>query len=265
MTITSPLTRRLTPIAGAFISINSDKGLKVHALKDALILQGRINPGLIPAAQVTGTLPPDVAPFLRDQSFEQYRRDGWRVNEQGDLPLAPGEPSAIGDAQSGVDPLTRKSVAITVKVQGGNGDRLLSVGQPLRSDHAARSSTGSTPGDVGSLEAEHHLSNCTQYTIIGSVSAATVDQLRAAGTAYPDWVTQSYLQLSRRLPSESAPRRTRSPPVQAIPTMRRQQSSPTSEHFRSTTRWRGRQTERTPSTTSSSTPSADTSTTTPRR
>ena len=88
-----------------------------------------------------------------------------------------------------------------MKVQGGNGDRLLSVGQPLRSDQAARSSTGSSPGDVSGLEAEHHLSNGTRYTVIGSVSAATVEQLRSAGTNYPDWVTQSYLQVSRRLPS----------------------------------------------------------------
>ena len=85
-------------------------------------------------------------------------------------------------------------------MQGGNGDRLLSVGQPARTDQTSRASVGSAPADISGLEADHHLSNGTQYTVIGSVSAATVEQLRAAGTSYPDWVTQSYLQISRRLP-----------------------------------------------------------------
>ncbi len=199
-TLTSPLTSHLTLIARAFISINPDKGRKIHALRDALILQGGIDPAIIPAAQIKGELPPDIAPFLRDQSFAQYRRDGWHVNQQASVPLSPGDPGSVANEGSEIDPLSRKSVAITIKVQGGNGDRLLSVGQPQRSDRAAQFAVGSGPADVSSLQAVHHLSNGTEYTVVGSVSAATVDQLRAAGTTYPDWITQSYLQVSRRLP-----------------------------------------------------------------
>jgi transglutaminase-like putative cysteine protease len=198
-TLTGPLTSRLTPIAGAFIGINPDKGLKIHALKDALILQGGIDPSIIPAAQVEADLPPDVAPFLRDQSFDQYRRDGWSLSDQDDAPLPAGESSAAASPES-IDPLARKNVAVQVRVQGGNGDRLLSVGQPVRSDEDARSISGADPADVSSLQAEDHLSNGTSYTVVGSVSAATIERLRAAGTAYPDWVTQNYLQTSRRLP-----------------------------------------------------------------
>ena len=197
-TLTGPLTSRLTSVAGAFISINPDKGLKIHALKDALIAQGGIDPSLIPAGEVDATLPPDVAPFLRDQSYDQLRRDGWHINEQDDLPLAAGDSVAAPDNE--VDPLLRKPVAVQVTVGGINGDRLLSVGQPLRTNEDARSIIGSTPADVSGLQAEHHLGNGSQYTVVGSVSAATVDQLRAAGTAYPDWVKQTYLQTSRRLP-----------------------------------------------------------------
>jgi transglutaminase-like putative cysteine protease len=196
--ITSPFTDHLGPVARAFMSINPDKGVKVHALRDALLLQGGIDPAAIPAAQVQADLPPDVAPFLRDQSFEQYRRGGWQLNEQSDAPVPAGAPVAGDDA---IDPLARKSVAATVKVQGGNGDRLLSIGQPLRPDRASQASTGADPADVSRLESDGHLRNGTEYTVVGSVSAATVDQLRAAGTQYPDWVTQNYLQVSRRVPA----------------------------------------------------------------
>src|SRR5205085_1275486 len=38
------------------------------------------------------------------------------------------------------------------------------------------------------------------YTVVSAVSTATVQELRAAGENYPDWVRQRYLQLPRRMP-----------------------------------------------------------------
>ncbi len=201
--ITAPLTSHLGPVARAFISINPDKGANIHGLRDELALQGAIDPSSIPAVQITGDIPIDAAPFLRDQSFQQYARDGWHVNAQGDTPLAPGiaaptDPAAA--SASGADP-ARAPVTIKVKVETGNGSRLFSLGQPLWSDQSTATTTGAAPADVSSLKPDDHISNGSEYVVTGSVNAATIEQLRAAGADYPSWVTDSYLQLSRRLPA----------------------------------------------------------------
>ncbi len=201
--LVAPFTGHLTPIARAFLSINPDKGAKIHGLKDQLILQGLITPRDVPAASVEVSVPPDVAPFLRDQSFQQYRRDGWQVNTQNDESLPPGGSTDVADAQN-VSAMMRATIVAQVKVQGGNGDRLFTIGQPLRSDQSDSSNVGGDVADVSSIEPDGHLKNGTQYSTVGSVSAATEDQLRAAGADYPSWVMQSYLQTSRRTPARVA-------------------------------------------------------------
>ena len=202
---TSPFTSHLTPIARVFLSINPNKGAKIHSLKDALALQGKINPSAVPAVQIEGDLPANVAPFLREQSFDQYTRDGWRVNVKTDVPLGAGDSTrADGTGKisppGAANPQSRTTETLKVTVEGGNADHLFSLGQPLQADTAASAGIGGDPSDVTSLKPAEHLSNGDQYTVTGSVSAASIDQLRAAGTQYPAWVTQSYLQLSRRLP-----------------------------------------------------------------
>src|SRR5262249_24530583 len=144
----------------AFLSINPDRGAKIHGLKDQLVLQGVITPKDIPATSVEVTLPPDVAPFLRDQSFQQYRRDGWQANNQNEDTLAPGSSTDAANVDD-VSPLMRDTVAVQAKVQGGNGDRLFTLGQPLRSDRSETSNTGGDSADVRSIEPASHLRNGT--------------------------------------------------------------------------------------------------------
>lgn len=204
--LTSPIADNLGPVARAFIAINPDKGAKVHALKDALALQGAINPQLAPAAQVQVTLPDDIAPFLRAQSFDQYQRNGWQVGTQNDTPLAAGDQTAAATvdappAGDGSAPVPRDVITARVTVQGGNGDQLFSVGQPLSSDQDAVAVAGNSAADVTNVRPAARLANGATYTVTGSVAAATEDELRAAGVSYPAWVTQTYLQLSGRLPA----------------------------------------------------------------
>ena len=204
--LTSPFTSRLTPIARVFLSINPNKGAKIHSLKDALALQGAITLRDIPAVELKGDIPPDIAPFLREQSLNLYTREGWRVNGENDVPLGAGD-STFADqvtkiAPPGADPVSpaRRDATITVEVAGGNSAHLFSLGQPVQSNQPSAASAGSNPFDISSLKPAEHLANGDKYTVTGSVSAASVEQLRAAGTQYPSWVTPSYLQLSRRLP-----------------------------------------------------------------
>ncbi len=204
--LTSPISDHLSVVARAFISINPNKAVKIHSLKDALAFQGAINPGSGAAAQVDAQLPAYVAPFLREQSLNRYTRDGWRVDGESDAPLAAGDTSLVDDVSAAPTPGApaaqppRQAVTVRVQVAGGNGDHLFSLGQPLQSDRAASASIGKVWPDASSLKPTAHLDSGDTYTVTGSVPAATIEQLRAAGTAYPSWVTQTYLGLSHRLP-----------------------------------------------------------------
>ena len=86
----------------------------------------------------------------------------------------------------------------TVKVEGGNNEHLFSLGQPLSTDQPSTASVGADLPDVSSLKPAEHLSNGDEYTVTGSVSTASIDDLRAAGTEYPSWVTSRYLDAAAR-------------------------------------------------------------------
>lgn len=206
---TAPLTRHLTPLSRVFVSVNTKRAINIHNLKDALPFQGKINLSGNDAVQIDVKITPEMAAFLREQSFDQYTRDGWKVNVSSDVPLAPGDRTLVNEgnippsqAVAG-DPQpapSRQEVTINVKVEGGNNDHLFSLGQPLASDQPSAASVGADLPDVSSLKPAGHLSNGDEYSVIGSVSVAPIDQLRAAGTDYPSWVTQRYLDLPRSLP-----------------------------------------------------------------
>src|SRR5438105_9120907 len=141
---TAPYTQRLEPLARVFVSVNAKKAVDVHNLKDALAFQGKIKLTSKDAVEVNVTLTPEMAAFLRAQSFDQYTSSGWKVNVQGDVPLNAGQPAP---AVSDILPDARKQVTINVKVEGGNTDALYSLGQPTESDKSASARSGGDAGD----------------------------------------------------------------------------------------------------------------------
>jgi hypothetical protein len=202
---TAPITRHLTPLARVFVSVNAKKPINIHNLKDALAFQGKIDLNGNAAVQLDVKITPEMAAYLREQSFDQYTTDGWKVNVTSDVPLPPGNQTQAGDVAPPGEPAAqdagaRQDVTINVKVEGGNNDHLFSLGQPLTSNQPASASVGADLPDVSSLKPADHLSNGATYSVTGSVSVASIDQLRAAGNEYPAWVKQSYLELPRSLP-----------------------------------------------------------------
>jgi hypothetical protein len=59
---------------------------------------------------------------------------------------------------------------------------------------------GADPNDIAAIRLDAPLQQNQQYTVISAISTATVNELRAAGENYPDWVRERYLQLPRSLP-----------------------------------------------------------------
>jgi hypothetical protein len=54
--------------------------------------------------------------------------------------------------------------------------------------------------DIAAVRLPVPLAQNQEYSFVSGVSTATVQELRAASTGYPDWVEQRYLQLPRRMP-----------------------------------------------------------------
>ncbi|MBI5283690.1 MAG: transglutaminase domain-containing protein [Chloroflexi bacterium] len=194
---TSPYVQRLQPLARVFVSVNAKKPITVHNLRDTLAFQGKIALSDRDAVEIDVQITPEVAAFLRAQSFDEYTAEGWKLNIESDVPLAAGDRA---DAPEPAVPDTRKEITINVKVQGGNNGVLYSLGQPVQADHNAEVRAGADPADVSSLKPEDHLRNGAEYQVTGSVSVASIEQLKAAGDEYPAWVTDRYLSLPENLP-----------------------------------------------------------------
>ncbi len=194
---TSPYTERLAPLARLFVSLNAKKPIEIHNLKDALALQGAIKLSGRQAVELNVKLTPQMAAFLRAQSYDQYTSNGWKVNVDGNLPLPPGATTDVPQANAAG---ARQQVTVNVKVEGGNNGVLFSLGQPVQSNAPSEARIGANPRDVTSLQPQGHLKNGDSYAVTGSVNIASIDQLRAAGTQYPAWVRQRYLGLPANLP-----------------------------------------------------------------
>lgn len=193
---TYPVTRHLTPLSRVFVSVNAKKPINVHNFEDTLPFQGKINPSDRKAAEINVTLSPEMAAFLREQSFDEYTSSGWKVNVNG-VPLAAGQ-ETVPDNQVIEGP--RQEVTVNVTIEGGNNERLFSVGQPLSSDQNAAAQVGETVSDLSSLEPSGRLGNGDTYTVTGSVAVPSIEQLAAAGTDYPEWVIDRYTALPEGFP-----------------------------------------------------------------
>jgi len=196
--VTSPLTSRFAPLGRVFVGVNAKRPIDVHNLKDALPLQGKIALNGQDAVEIDVEITPEIAAFLRAQSFDEYTSDGWKLNIEGDVPLDAGAKTGVSrEDTSGA----RREVTVNVTVKGNNDDFLYSLGQPVQSSEPSDAEVGGISADVSSLKPSGRLREGDVYSITGSVSVATVDQLRASGDDYPAWVEDRYLALPDDLPA----------------------------------------------------------------
>jgi|CXWL01.1.fsa_nt_gi transglutaminase-like putative cysteine protease len=199
---TAPITRHLTPYARVFVGVNAKKPIAVHNIKDALPFQGKITLNTKEALEIEVELTPEMAQFLREQSFDEYTAAGWKINVNA-VPLPAGERTDVlpADAADG----SRQEVTINITVKGGNDEHLFSVGQPVTADEAADARVGTDEADVSSLEPDANLSNGDTYTVTGSVAVPSIEQLAAADSipldAYPGWVKDRYLEVPADVPA----------------------------------------------------------------
>ncbi|MEF3272856.1 MAG: transglutaminaseTgpA domain-containing protein [Chloroflexus sp.] len=158
--------------------------------------------------------------YWRAVAFDRYDGNGW-VNTTGELarsavgaataeqartPLAAGEAIPLADRRA------RQIITQTITLrQDRNDDLLLTGGMPLQFSLPAnvehlivRADNGgiwSVYDDLALITAATPLMAGTTYTATVLASLADVQTLRNAGTDYPQWVRERYLQLPPNLPA----------------------------------------------------------------
>ena len=194
-----PITDRLEPLGQVFIGIDGKHGQLIHQFENSLPLQGSVK--LDDETMYIVSAEPGTLTYLRSNVFDRYERGGWRLSdtELVDPPAITVEAARFGTPATRAQ--QRRLVAVEVHVESPLSERrLLSVGEPLATDVEAEFLTGASDSDVIGLRPDDRVGSGDSYTSVGSISIAGVDDLLAAGTEYPAWVQERYLQLPGGLP-----------------------------------------------------------------
>ena len=140
--------------------------------------------------------------YWRIKQYSDYSQQGWSNSstETGRI-LDPGV-----KANSGTEQDNLRNVTYTVETDSKT-DVLLLAGEfvsaniPVRLELPSLASEKDTP-DIMSVTTPRILQPHQNYSVTVTVSTASPEQLMEAGTDYPDWVVQSYLQLPESLPQQ---------------------------------------------------------------
>ena len=199
--VTAPVVEPLADLGRVFSSIDSKKGGTVHRFGSTLPLQGEISLGGGEVMQVTAT----ETGFLRAQSYDFYTAQGWKIGGTAQITTTPWPASKALQSVDEARRQFRRNVSISVTTSKEAGV-IVSAGQPLAVNLDSRVVFGQDPSDVTSIRPQSRLNDDTQYRVDSTVSNATVQRLRSAGSAYPSW-TAPYLQLpqdfSRRVSAKA--------------------------------------------------------------
>jgi len=196
--LTGPITERGSDLSRVFAGVHSKKPVDVHQFESTLPFQGKISLGQSPVMQVES----EEGGFLRAQVYEVYTSMGWKTGERSREPQ--GERSAevtLAEVLSRGGQRRPATVEVTVDAVK---NALFSLGEPLAADVSSRVEAGQSPTDVIALRPADDLKRGQSYKAVGSLSAASVQQLREAGTAYPAAIVDTYLQLPDDLPPSVA-------------------------------------------------------------
>ncbi|MEX2158845.1 MAG: transglutaminase domain-containing protein [Dehalococcoidia bacterium] len=190
---TAPVEARMEKISRLFVSVDAKKSVRIHDFQDILPFLGNVDLSNAAALEIlAGKL--DQQGYLRAQSYAIYTPEGWRLGDYNASELS-GEGTSVDQ-----DIAAREDVTIQVINRGEAGSSIFTLGQPISSDVSARLQWLETQQNVTGLQSQSEVDTGGRYNSTGSVSVATEEQLRAAGTSYPYWVRQRYLQLPAKFP-----------------------------------------------------------------
>jgi transglutaminase-like putative cysteine protease len=139
--------------------------------------------------------------YLLTRRYDVYNSWGWTSNADLSTSINAGS-SANQNPTGNSSPLLNFSVETRAK-----SDVILTAGQFISADipvtiKTLLSGTGSAgqTTDAMGVTSSQVLGPYQHYNIVYSIPSFTQEQLSAAGSDYPDWVTQDYLQLPGNFP-----------------------------------------------------------------
>lgn len=194
--IVSLATKPFAPLSDDFTrlfhNVDSRKGANLHSFGDTLPIQGNIELGSKVLLEVTST----EAGFLRGTSYDEYTGSGWKATDRESTDVEAGE---LAGGEPGASAPERETIVRVLVVDGE--DVIFTLGIPRgTNDRSVVDTPKGVTGEIERIESARNLGDGDGYNALGSVSTATAEQLRAAGEAYPDWVSERYLQLPDDLP-----------------------------------------------------------------
>lgn len=194
--VVSPIAERLEGSGGVFVGVASKKSVPVHMLGTTLPIQGPVTLDGTAIFRVEAA----EAVTLRGAVYDEYTGAGWKLSQAAAKPMD----LTIEQAEQGTEgsrALVRRPVKVKIAVvgEGGPQRRLLAPGDPLAADQPGRI-LGAPGGQPAAIMPDRDSRPGREYTAVGAVSAAAINTLQDAGTAYPEDIFRIYTQLPAGTP-----------------------------------------------------------------
>jgi len=172
----------------------------------AMALGGAVNLSNVPVLEVQASEPH----YWRAVAYDRYLGGGWLNTDDVQVTLQPNDPNLRA-----VPYTAQREFTHTIRMLEAGEDTVFFAGELLRNSLFVRARLSVVPfaqdqptsggserqgAAVSMLESLRSLRRNQTYTNVSLVSAATTQQLRNAGTDYPDWIRERYLQLPRTVP-----------------------------------------------------------------
>jgi transglutaminase-like putative cysteine protease len=176
-----------------FAALNgSERNARGLSFGRTLAPRGAFDLGDTPVLQVKA----DGPLYLRATTADRYAGQAITSSETSTAAL----PANADLISQDTLPQGRGLLSAQIKVLASKTTVAFAPDAPLRFNTPVELDTRGDPNDVATIRLETPLQQNEAYTVVSAVSIATVQDLRAAGEDYPDWVRQRYLPLPRSMP-----------------------------------------------------------------
>jgi transglutaminase-like putative cysteine protease len=185
-----------------FSGIDSKREVPLHSFGDSLPLQGKVVLSSKIVAQADFGEGSNQGRPIRAAVYDEYIGAGWRAGPRDDVNLGPLEEPPVAGQQK-AQYKDRQEIQVNIVTESGTPRRtMLGVGAPTSvsvNSKTELADAGLIP-DIGAIRSRKELKTGDIYVANGSISVASEDKLRNAGTDYPQYVRDRHLQLPSSVP-----------------------------------------------------------------
>lgn len=198
-TMSGPFDGTADRVVRVFNNVNAGGGGNFHKFGDVLPLRGDVNLGQRQLFELEGVQyveGQEGLRLLRGSSYDEYTGVAWHATDRDRTRVDGGETAVTDEAAYLARIFTTLEITAT-----DDESTVFFEGIPFGTNLDSVVDLPETFGaDIEQVRSRRQLDEGDTYNAVGTVSVASADELRAAGTGYPEWVTKRYLQLPGDLP-----------------------------------------------------------------